>query len=155
MHEKMVQSFMLLRLANLKQNLHCNALIQLFASHTKCIELVCIHPPCFSFSFRGSQLYILNPFSIPQAKHPATPSVRYMEYTNCLPWSWFHPTNSRPFLSFPLFAMTLHILTTRLHRHVTNIDIIFPFHLMLTIKSRYTIRIISYYYGGVQVPYEY
>ena len=26
--------------------------------------------PCLSFSFSGSQLYILNPFSIPHAKHP-------------------------------------------------------------------------------------
>ena len=29
-----------------------------------------VHVPCLSFSFKGSVLYILKPFSIPHAKHP-------------------------------------------------------------------------------------
>ena len=35
-----------------------------------------LYLPCRSFSFKGSQLYILKPFSMPQAKHPGT------KYTN-------------------------------------------------------------------------
>lgn len=60
-----------------------------------------------------------------------TPNVRYMGYIIYLPWSWFHPTNSKPFLSCDvLFAITLHILTHIYH--VTNV--IFLSHLMLTIR---------------------